>query len=143
MSRTQQFLFLCVIIAGFVFAVVGLREGSLAKEKIEPVLKLTVEELTLREIRDYMRQTVPDPDAEIVWRGPLIDHDGGFWQDLKVRGKNGFGGPAFATWVARFSLDGKLVKCRTLDDFVVHAMNTYSKEERDILFQTMDDAKPK
>lgn len=143
MNGTQQFLLLCVIIAGGVFALFGLRDGSPTKEKLETVLKPTIEELTLRETQDYMRQTVPDPDAEVVWRGPLIQHDNGYWQDLKVRGKNGFGGPIFVNWVMRYTLEGKLIKCRTLNDFVVHARDTYSKEEREVLFKAMDDAKPK
>jgi hypothetical protein len=142
MNGTQQFLIVCVMIAGGVFALFGLRDGAATKERLEPVLKLTIEELTLREIQDYMRRTVPDPDAEIVWRGPLIQHDAGYWQDVKVRAKNAFGGPVFANWVMRYTLEGKLIKCRTLDDFVVHAMDTYSKEDRDVLFKAMDDAKP-
>lgn len=144
MSGTQQLFLLCVMVAGGLFAVIGLRDGLPAKrEKIGSVVKKSLDEITLQAVQDYMREKVPDREAEIVRRGPLIEHDAGYWQSVKVRGKNAFGGPVFVNWVFRFSLAGDFEECRTLNQFVVHVMNNYSKEECESLCKTMDEANEK
>ncbi|MCG3206300.1 MAG: hypothetical protein KCHDKBKB_03034 [Elusimicrobia bacterium] len=128
MSGGQKFLFFCMILVAGVFAVIGLRDGQRTEEKASAG-KGSIEERTMQRIKTYLRETVPDPEAEIMRRSRLIEHEAGYWQAVKVRAKNAFGGPVFVNWVFRFSMLGDLEQCLPLEEFVAEMMKKYPEIE--------------